>query len=188
MLFCCVILFPTFKCMFMDNEIFFRKLNIDDKTAYHQIRLECLKNHPDNFGTLYEDELKSTEYKFDKIIDNPSITDFLMGAFDGEKLIGICGFIQEKKQKTRHQGELSSIYVKPTHSGKGIGFQLIESAIHLAFQIPELEQLVLGVVDNNPTAKRLYEKLHFKEYGRLEHYYKSNDKYETLVLMVLRKS
>jgi hypothetical protein len=40
-------------------------LHID---MYRAIRLECLKNYPQNFGSLYEDEVQSKQLKYDKII------------------------------------------------------------------------------------------------------------------------
>ena len=65
----------------MNLEITYRNLNFTDKEKYREIRLECLKNYPQNFGTLYEDEINSNSLKFDKVILQNHETDFLFGAF-----------------------------------------------------------------------------------------------------------
>jgi GNAT superfamily N-acetyltransferase len=100
---------------------------------YRAIRLECLQNYPQNFGSLYEDEVLCSELKFDKIIRENNGKDFLYGAFDGENLIGICGNIQESRIKTKHTAEISHMYIKPNYSGKGIGGTLLRLAIEKVF-------------------------------------------------------
>jgi RimJ/RimL family protein N-acetyltransferase len=127
-------------------------------------------------------------YKYDKVLADPTTTDFLMGAFKGNLLIGICGFTREKRAKTKHQGEISSMYVQPEFSGQKIGTGLLLATIGAAFEDPGLEQITLGVVEQNLAAQGLYQKAGFVEYGRLPHYFKHNDAYETQVLMVLTRN
>lgn len=171
----------------MKSEITYRKLKPEEVEIYHTIRLDCLKNYPENFGLLYEEELKANNFKFDKIITAKSSTDFLMGAFFADGLIGICGFIQEKKQKKKHIGDISGMYVITSFSGEGIGAHLIKATISKAFEIPELEMITLAVAASNIAALNLYKKIGFKEYGRLNNYFKYEGYYETQVFMVLKK-
>ena len=171
----------------MTQEIVYRKLGIIDKEDYHNIRLDCLKNYPENFGTLFEEEQLSTNFKFDKIIDQNHLTDFLAGAFKDDRLIGICGYIQEKRQKTIHIGELSGMYVMTEFSGQQIGKGLLNFTIENAFKNSILEQIILAVADKNKNAQNLYLKNGFKEYGRLKNYFKYQGEYETQVLMVLTR-
>lgn len=113
----------------MTSNIEFRILTSSEKEQYRRIRLECLQNYQQNFGSVYENEVASTELKFDKIIAQENSNDFLFGAFDNENLIGICGNIQEKGTKTKHIAEISHVYVKPTCANKGIATNLLKHTI-----------------------------------------------------------
>ena len=169
----------------MNDKIIYRKLILDELEQYHNIRLDCLKNFPENFGTLYEEELESSSFKFDKIIADKLTSNFLLGAFKNKKLIGICGFIQEKRNKTKHIGEISGMYVRPDYIGLHVGSGLLKETIKISFENPEIEQIVLAVVDKNQIAQNLYKKNGFVEYGRLNNYFKQNEEYETQVFMTL---
>ncbi|MFM9837759.1 MAG: GNAT family N-acetyltransferase [Cyclobacteriaceae bacterium] len=169
----------------MNENIVYRKIEINEIEQYHKIRLDCLKNYPQNFGTLYDEEQKSSSFKFDKIIGQQSTTDFLMGAFSNERLVGICGFIKEKREKTKHIGEISGMHVIAEFSGQKIGARLLNTTILTAFKNSALEQIILAVADKNQTAQNLYKKFGFVEYGRLKNYFKDNGEYETQVFMTL---
>ncbi len=171
----------------MTNEIIYRKITASEIDLYHSIRLDCLKNYPENFGILYEEELKTNNFKFDKIISDNASTDFLMGAFIEEDLIGTCGFIQESRKKKSHIGVISGMYVMPAYKSKGIGKKLIEATISQAFENPEIEMITLAVAGSNTVAQTLYNKIGFKEYGRLSKYFKYKGEYETQVFMALSK-
>ena len=110
-----------------------------------------------------------------------------MGAFISEKLVGICGFIREKREKTRHIGEISSMYVMPEFMGQRIGFGLLNATIELGFDDSVLENIILSVVDKNQAAKNLYKKIGFVEYGKLKNYFKYGEEYENLVFMTLAR-
>jgi RimJ/RimL family protein N-acetyltransferase len=159
-------------------------LHIDE---YRAIRLECLKNYPQNFGSLYEDEVQSAQLKFDKIISEDNGTDFLYGAFDEEKLVGICGCIKENRVKTKHTAEISHMYLKKEYGGKGIATELLKLSIEKIFSNVVTEQIILGVVASNLQAIKLYKAIGFGQYGFFENYYKFDNKYESLVMMILKK-
>ena len=172
----------------MGDKIEYRKVESSEIEMYHNLRLNCLKNYPQNFGTLYNEELKSQNFKFDKIINQKSTTAFLMGAFKNEELVGICGFVQEKREKTKHVGGISGMYVLTEFSGQKIGAGLLNATIQLAFDNSEIELIILAVADKNQSAKNLYKKLNFVEYGRLQNYFKYKDNYETQIFMSLNKN
>jgi RimJ/RimL family protein N-acetyltransferase len=166
--------------------ITYKTLSASHIDKYRAIRLECLKNYPQNFGSLYEEELQSKQLKFDKIIAEDNGTDFLYGAFDDEKLVGICGCIKENRVKTKHTTEISHIYLKNEYSGKGIATELLKLSIKKIFSNVVTEQIILAVVASNLQAIKLYKAIGF-EYGFFENYYKFDNKYESLVMMILKK-
>lgn len=169
-------------------QIQFKKLATADSRKYREIRLESLKNFPEGFGATYEEESKAIKLDFETHIEQQAIHKFIIGAFDKENLIGICGFYQEASFKTKHRGGIIQMYVKPNYKGNGIGLQLLNTTIVEAFKIPELEQLILGVVTNNISANKIYEKAGFQEYGIQRNYFKEGDKYLDQRFMILYRA
>ncbi len=88
-------------------QIYYRKLIPGDETAaYRRLRLECLKNFPDKFGSGYEEEAKASRLKFEGIIENQSAVNFMFGAFASDgNLIGIVGFVRGDRQKQDTAGK-----------------------------------------------------------------------------------
>ena len=162
-----------------------RKLTPSDTQAYRAIRLECLKNFPGNFSSTFEDESKKPKLAFEIYIEEQGPDAFMMGAFDNEKLVGICGFFREQKVKCRHVGNIIQMYVQPEYAGKGVGQGLLGATITESLKNQEIEQLTLGVVTSNKAANKLYEKLGFKEYGVHKGQFKNGDQYADQRFMVL---
>lgn len=163
----------------------YRKLTPSDTQAYRAIRLECLKNFPNNFSSTFEDESAKPKLAFENYIKEQGTDKFMMGAFDGEKLMGICGFFQEQQNKTRHIGSIIQMYVQASYAGRGIGLALLQATMEEAFKNPEIEQLMLGVITTNKSANRIYEKAGFKEYGIYKKQFKAGTDYADQRLMVL---
>ena len=166
----------------------FRKLKPAESQQYRETRLESLKNYPNSFGSSYEMESARPKLAFEISIEQQSDTKFIVGAFDKEKLAGICGFVQEEGIKTCHRGLIIQMYIRPEYQGRKLGLQLIQTTIDLAFQLPVLEQIVLGVITNNEPAKRIYEQAGFKPFGLHPHYLKVGNDYFDEQLMVIFKS
>ncbi|QKS70694.1 GNAT family N-acetyltransferase [Paenalkalicoccus suaedae] len=57
---------------------------------------------------------------------------------------------------------IGKVLINDAHRGKGYGKKMIEQALHVAFKELDLVKVTLGVFDNNPKAKLLYERLGFK--------------------------
>lgn len=165
----------------------FRILTVDDINLYREIRLDCLQNYPNNFGTLFENEVKAKTLKFDKVLRQESSQSFLYGAFKKEKLIGICGFTREDRIKTNHRGEINQMYVRNEFAGQGIGTRLLKFTIDKAFADEKLELIELGVVNNNEKAIKIYSNFGFVKFGHLEKYFKYNNKYWAFTFMALTK-
>lgn len=170
------------------TDIVFRLLNKNEHARYRTIWLECLKNHPANFGPDLADESRRSTHKLSHAFGDEPGSDFVCGAFSGEALIGICGFIRETMPKTRHRGHITQMYVSPPAAGKGAGKGLLQAAIAQAFADPAIEQITLTVVSTNKSAIAIYEKAGFKKYGVLENCIKNETGYADDVLMVLTRA
>ena len=168
--------------------IFFKKLQPKHTLSYRQVRLECLKNYPNYFGSNYEHQATLPQLYFEKIIYEQPSDKFIVGAFDGETLIGTCGFVQRSQNRCQHRGDIIQMYVQAAYQGKKIGLRLLKATVEEAFKIPEMEQIVLDVIANNIPANRIYEQVGFVEYGRFPNYYKINGEYFDLREMVIYRN
>lgn len=89
-------------------------------------------------------------------------------------------YLQPYKRFSHHA--LFAIIVDEEHRNLGIGKALIEHFEKEARDKFNIELLHLEVYDGNP-ARRLYERMGFKEYGRHPRFIKENGKYVSKILM-----
>src|SRR5689334_269818 len=98
--------------------IIFRKLQPHESAIYRQIRLSCMKNASDYFGSTYEEEASNPKLKFETFIENQSRDHFMFGAFSDDTLIGITGFHRMERQRDKHRGEVVQVYVDANYRGQ----------------------------------------------------------------------
>lgn len=89
-----------------------------------------------------------------------------MTMLDGTEVKGhlLMQFLDEAMTELK----FGCIIVDSEVRGKGYGHQMLTLALHYAFEMLEAEQVSLGVFDNNPAARRCYERLGFTEDGTYE--------------------
>lgn len=170
------------------QEIHYRQLLPSDHDEYRRVRLSCLQQYPDNFGSTYEEEQNAGSLKLSKAINEPDDHNFVFGAFDAAgQLIGICGFVSEPRLKTQHRGEIVQMFVEPAYNGQGAGKELLQRCIVKAFANDRTEQIILSAVASNQKAVALYKQVGFVEYGRLENYFKWGNTCTTQTFLYLDK-
>ena len=104
---------------------------------------------------------------FEEAIEQLQDDRFVLGAFDKDQIIGICGFVSIKTQTNaglRNIGSLIQLYGKPDYRGMGIGLHLVDYLIEEGFQIPGVGHIVLEVTEDNQPAIRIYEQAGFVSY------------------------
>lgn len=113
---------------------------------------------------------------------------FTLGAYIDNELAGIVSFIRDgaDREKLRHKGTLLRMYVSGSNRGKGIAKKLIEVLIEKVKSLEGVEQINLTVMDQNETAKKMYEKFGFTTYGSECNAIKWKGKYFTENQMVLK--
>ena len=168
--------------------IIIRKLQPHDSPVYREIRLACLQNAAEYFGSTYEEEVLNPKLKFENFIESASPEHFMFGAFDGDSLIGIAGFDRIDRKRARHRGELVQVYVDSNYHGHNLGEKLIRSVVEYAFTMDGLEQIQLSVIAVNKGAIKLYEKIGVRSYGFQPHYFKEDDTYMDQNFMQLFKN
>src|SRR5688500_8176991 len=108
-----------------------RRLGPADAAAFHALRLHGLQECPDAFGSTYAEDLAMP---MDTIAERLTaarapVGRAVFGAFDGDRLIGVSGCVQQAKAKERHKAIVWGTYVVPEQRGQGVGRQLLEAII-----------------------------------------------------------
>ncbi|MFG6116878.1 GNAT family N-acetyltransferase [Halobacillus sp. MO56] len=154
-----------------------RLLNPFDAEKYWELRLEALQGNPEAFAQSYE-EARNRENPIEGVAKNISNDDnFTFGAFKDNELVGVVTLLQDSAMKLRHRGNILGMYVTPQMRGTGIGESLLVNAIQQAEAIKTIEKINLTVVTSNVGAKKLYEKLGFKNFGVEKQALKINNEY-----------
>jgi GNAT superfamily N-acetyltransferase len=165
-----------------------RQLTEADAEIFRAFRLYSLREAPQAFTNSFEEysqqTVEATARRFREQVE--SQVDFMLGAFEDGQLIGSVGFYRETAFKLRHKGYIVSMYVTPDYRSRGIARALLIEAIARARRLPDLKQLLLGVVVTQTTAKRLYESLGFIEYGHEPDAVKIGDEYFAEEFMLLK--
>ena len=91
-----------------------------------------------------------------------------------EKIVGDCSLNFNTHLKDRHRGKIG-IAIDEAYWNRGIGSLLFDEMIRLAEEKDGIEQLELGVLDNNERAKHLYESKGFEYIGRIPRAIKQKD-------------
>lgn len=168
-------------------EIQFRKLQANESNSYREIRLECLKKFPENFGSNYKDEKAKGTSFFQPFIEQENVNNFVVGAFYKTNLVGISGFNRYDNEKTKHRGRIIQVYVNPEYQGHRIGSNIITTTLNEAFKISGIEQIEINVLTTNKNAEKLYTTLGFETYGVQKKYLKIGDAYFDHKMMMMFK-
>src|SRR5689334_3959620 len=156
-----------------------------DAEALWRVRLEALQREPHAFSESAAEHQART---IEEVAARMSATaeSFGLGAFCEGRLIGILRFERAQREKNRHRASLHSVYVTPEYRQRGIARALLSEVLRLARAQEGLEQIELAVSAEQDSAKRLYQSLGFRCYGREVHALKMGNEYVDYDLMMLR--
>jgi RimJ/RimL family protein N-acetyltransferase len=87
-------------------------------------------------------------------------------AAEGDRLVGSLTFMGGTRSRIRHTGELG-LGIRREFTGQGVGRAMLETLIHWAERSGVVRKLDLRVVVENVGAIRLYEKLGWRQEGRI---------------------
>jgi ribosomal protein S18 acetylase RimI-like enzyme len=136
-----------------------RPLGQVDLPLYRPLRLEALRQHPDAFGSAFEEEQGSDPARM--IGDRPSVT---LGGFVDGALVGMVGLVVSPRVKQRHKGHIVGMYVAQSWRRTGLARALLERIIQEG-RSSGLVVLTLSVTVGNVAARRLYLSIGFSPYG-----------------------
>ena len=168
------------------SEPIIRTLLPSEAAAFWSLRLRALREHPDCFASSPEEEenvpLDVVRARLDS--QSPS-TNLVLGAFVGDRLVGMTGLRRDTFRKAAHKARLWGMYVAPEHQSRGIGRRLLEAAIDASRKMGGVEQLHLEVMVDNGPARALYLALGFQSYGVEKRALRIGDTYVDEELMFL---
>ncbi|TWI93406.1 ribosomal protein S18 acetylase RimI-like enzyme [Roseibium hamelinense] len=161
-------------------EFYLRRLAEADLAVYKALRLEALRDHPDAFGTSFEEAVGLPDTVFEQQLRSNLI---LGGGFEEERFDAFAGFVVPPEEKVRHKGIIWGVYARPEVRRAGLAKALIQTIID-AVQ-GGIEQIQLSVGAGNGPAERLYRSLGFEPYGLEKNALKTGGRYIDEILMVL---
>jgi ribosomal protein S18 acetylase RimI-like enzyme len=164
-----------------------RTINDADTQPWWNLRREALRTQSYAFGMSTEEhEATSLEETAARLRENPE-TNFTLGAFEDDRLVGMATFVRETRLKLRHIGHIYGVYVAASHRHRGIANALITALLEKARRDhPSLEQITLAVTGNNGAASRLYRRLGFTSFGIEPKAIKIGVEYFDMEHMILR--
>lgn len=132
------------------------RLHASDATAFHTLRLEGLRAHPEAFGASFEEE---ASLPLDDVAKRLEAGGVFGGFNDNGRLEGVVGIAQSQSPKTRHNATIWGMYVRPEARGRGLARALMEAA--MAEANGACTSIRLSVVSTNQAALRLYQQMGF---------------------------
>jgi RimJ/RimL family protein N-acetyltransferase len=164
---------------YLDVGLEIRPLTDADAPAWRELRLRMLRDHPDVFGSSWEEfERESLEEVARRLRERTSPPDnALFGAFTNGALIGSTGLHREEGAKDRHKAIIWGVYTAPEARGRGVGRALLTAAIERARATSGVERLILAVATHNTAARALYASFGFEAWGLERHALKLPDRY-----------
>jgi ribosomal protein S18 acetylase RimI-like enzyme len=134
-------------------------LRQEDLPQFRTLRLQALREHPDAFGSSFEEEQgRDLSYM---IGERPNLT---LGGFVGDSMAGSAAMIVSPKRKQRHKGHIVGVYVAPPWRRSGLARALLDHLIQEA-RTTGLMLLTLSVTAGNTAARSLYLHAGFTVYG-----------------------
>jgi RimJ/RimL family protein N-acetyltransferase len=141
-----------------------RRLGPDDAAALISLRREALDTEPLAFGASAEDDALTLDDA--PALLAPGREHAVFGLFLGADLAGMVGVRREPSVKRRHVAVIWGMYVTPPARGQGRSRALLHTALEQARRWPGVDQVELAVSDTATAARRLYESLGFRAWGR----------------------
>jgi ribosomal protein S18 acetylase RimI-like enzyme len=150
------------------NGITVREARETDLAQYRDLRLEALKLAPTAFGSDYQESLA---------LPGSAWLERLRGALSNHRralfvadnagvLVGMTGVQREPGIKRQHNASITSVYLRPSVRGRGLGAQLMAHAMLWAQQMG-VKRLELRVNTQNSAAIALYTRSGFEIVGTL---------------------
>jgi ribosomal protein S18 acetylase RimI-like enzyme len=163
-----------------------RLLTVDDAEAFWKLRYEALRDAPEAYyWTADEFAARPMDETVQILRDATGASGCVLGAFDGDDLVGTTGCYRRTGAKLAHKAYVWGVYVSPRARRRALARRMMVEAIARARGWEGVEQVGLTVTASNKSARDLYLSLGFRSYGVEPRALKIGDRYYDEDLMVL---
>lgn len=138
-------------------------LNPQHASQYRALMLEACGLHPEAFTSSVAERAAMPLTWWESRLSDP--LDRVLGAFEGDNLVGIVGLAFEPREKARHKVTLFGMYVSAGSRHGGLGYQLVQTALAEARTHKGLKLIQLTVTAGNDAALALYQRCGFVQFG-----------------------
>jgi GNAT superfamily N-acetyltransferase len=150
----------------MSTERTIRRLEPADAQHYRAFMLEAYANHPEAFtSSPHERAALPLSWWEARLHTAPDAPERVLGAFVQSTLVAAAGLAMERGIKTSHKSRLFGMVVAPAHRRFGVGEALVKAVLDEARRITPLALVQLTVTDINLSARQLYARCGFIEFG-----------------------
>jgi GNAT superfamily N-acetyltransferase len=163
--------------------VIIRQLTGDDLAAYRALHRFGIGESPQGFVDVVETDAARPDAEVTAML----VRGDAWGAFDGERLVGKLTVDALPYPSLAHTFWIHAVYVHPDARGSGVSGELMRAAIGAA-QAKGASRMALWVNGVNAPAKRLYERIGFRETGRIPGGIRVDGAYVDDVLMTLELS
>ena len=142
------------------------RLGLGDAERYARLRMRMLRDSPWAFGSSPEEDVARDPAEIARRLLRDEYA--IVAVEDGEsgELIASTGIFRQDRVKSAHRAAVWGVYVDPAHRGRGLGRAVMAAAIELARGWEGVDWIDLGVSENSPAGRALYESLGFRAWGR----------------------
>ena len=175
--------------MYITLMIKVRRLVTIDSADYYNLRLRGLTLNPEAFGAGAEAFSKTTAEQAKSMIESFDNDDFILGSFRDNQLIGVVGYLREKKHSISHKATTWGLMVLPEFRNNGAGRLLIQNLIEIASTQEGIEHIRAIVTITPSNAIKLFQSIGFKQYGLESRGIKCEENYydQSYLMLDIRK-
>lgn len=128
--------------------------------------LEAYSQHPEAFTSSYAERAQlPLSWWEERLASDETSKEMVFGCFDNSTLCGVTGLSFETREKARHKAILFGMYVPSNFRRDGLGSALLRHAMAHASTHQGVRVVQLTVTDGNRSAKALYERHGFIQFG-----------------------
>ncbi|MCX6391487.1 MAG: GNAT family N-acetyltransferase [Actinobacteria bacterium] len=139
-----------------------RSIQGDEGELLREVRLAALKSAPAAFLETFEEVAADPAdvWAARAAASTGEGDQLIMVAFDQGRPVGMAGIAREIGQRRRHRATLWGVWLDPAHRGRGVGRQMVSTALDWAREL-EVRAVYLEVVENEDPSWSLYGRLGF---------------------------
>ena len=149
----------------MTTTIEIRAVEAKDLDIFKEIRLESLREHPEVFAAVYEDEKSDPDEKWlERIANSDGRSNITFLAFVDHQPAGMTGIFRGFSKKNKHSGTIWGVYLRPRFRRQGLATALLQACEDWAKE-KEMSVLKLNVLTTNSAAVGCYARFGFQVFG-----------------------